>query len=91
MEMVVRRPVTTNEARDSGFGLFGLILAVVAVLGVLWFVFSGDTEPTTTATVPGTGNQVESPATGRQVEPDTANKVERSPPATTPTTPSAPK
>lgn len=47
-----------NGDANAGLGLIGILLAVVIVLGLLWFMFGGQTAPTTTAT-PGEGIQVE--------------------------------
>lgn len=43
---------------NAGLSLLGILLAVVIVLGLLWYIFGGQTAPTTTAT-PGEGIQVE--------------------------------
>lgn len=47
-----------NGDRDNGIGLIGILLAVVIVLGLLWYMTGGRTAPTTTAT-PGEGIQIE--------------------------------
>lgn len=35
---------------DNGISLLGLLIAVVIVLGLLWYVFGGASSPSTTAT-----------------------------------------
>ncbi len=55
--MPVRRPLRTSGDRSTGYRLLGIFLAVVIVLGLLWFIFGGRTAPTTTAT-PGGGIEV---------------------------------
>lgn len=47
-----------NGDANAGLGLIGILLAVVIVLGLLWFMFGGRTAPTTTAT-PGEGIEIE--------------------------------
>ncbi len=46
-----------NGDSNSGVSLLGILLAVVIVLGLLWYAFGGRTSPTTTAT-PGEGIEV---------------------------------
>lgn len=47
-----------NGDSEAGLGLFGILVAVVIVLGLLWYVFGGQTAPTTTAT-PGEGIKID--------------------------------
>ena len=49
-----------NGDSEAGLGLFGILLAVVIVLGLLWYIFGGQTAPTTTAT-PGEGIKIDPP------------------------------
>jgi hypothetical protein len=39
-----------NGNSDNGISLLGLLLAVVIVLGLLWYIFGRQEAPTTTAT-----------------------------------------
>jgi len=44
-----------NDDTDNGVGLLGILLAIVIVLGALWYIFGeGMSRPTITAT-PGEG------------------------------------
>jgi len=47
-----------NGDSQTGWTLFGMLLAIVIVLGLLWYVFGGQTAPTTTAT-PGEGIKID--------------------------------
>nr|PZN86733.1 MAG: hypothetical protein DIU57_04085 [Pseudomonadota bacterium] len=43
---------------QAGWRLVSILLAIVIVLGLLWYVFGGQTAPTTTAT-PGEGIKID--------------------------------
>lgn len=63
----------TNGEPGGGIGLLGILLAIVIVLGLLWFMFGERTAPTTTAT-PGTGIEVQpTPPTTTPITPRAPN------------------